>query len=65
VGSGVRCETDSGVVLVGNRTLMDEQQVSVDSNMNTSTVEYYCGVKFVCVGYFCVCFEMLERGLQV
>jgi cation transport ATPase len=29
VGSGVRCETASGVVLVGNRTLMDEQHVRV------------------------------------
>lgn len=28
VGSGVRCETAEGVVLVGNRALMDEQHVS-------------------------------------
>ena len=27
VGSGVKCDTASGVVLVGNRMLMEEQQV--------------------------------------
>ena len=27
VGSGVKCDTGSGVVLVGNRGLMEEQQV--------------------------------------
>lgn len=27
VGSGVRCDTGKGVVLVGNRALMEEQQV--------------------------------------
>ena len=28
-GSGVQCDTGHGVVLVGNRALMDEQQVRV------------------------------------
>jgi hypothetical protein len=61
VGSGVRCETDSGVVLVGNRTLMDEQHVRVFVGFS-GAVFFVAAIKPPPVGYVCACSEMLVWG---